>query len=248
MKIQQKVKTGRGKDRPQSTRCYVPGFLNDDQQTRVDNQQLGLTVQAPIVGNVNVSLKKPSEKKARDVIPGVVGSANGGNLSAVAILDTRRNIGIAKERAEWAKGFSQVSQSVLAVYGPIASRVRGSIPVSAQKGPKEAAAWALANPQGPPAPSGSSQAQSPSPTITQPYTQVPMPQPGVVAIGPSAQPEYILPTPPSQLPGGSTDVPAQVAQPGQADVTGGGGSGSGFDMNKALPLIGLGLALMFGRK
>lgn len=94
-----------------------------------------------------ISFKTPSEVRARRVIPAVVASANQGNLRAVAVLDTRRNIGIARERAEWARGYGQVTPSVLASYQTVqASRSRIDVPASAQSGPEAAATWALQTP------------------------------------------------------------------------------------------------------
>lgn len=97
---------------------------------------------AQVAKFAGVSFKTPSEKRAAKVIPGVVSAANAGTMAAVAILDTRRNIGIAKERAEWAKGFAQVSASVLAAYTPNRAKWVDSIPSSAQAGPEAAASYA----------------------------------------------------------------------------------------------------------
>lgn len=93
-----------------------------------------------------ISFKTPSETRARRVIPAVVASANQGNLRAVAILDTRRNIGISAERAEWARGYGQVAQSILATYTPRRTEIVSGIPASAQSSPENAASWALQTP------------------------------------------------------------------------------------------------------
>lgn len=107
------------------------------------SRRLGLSIQAPVVGKVGISLKTPSEKRAASVIGPVIASANGGNLNAVAILDSRRSIGISVERAVWQKGFDQVLSAVRASYDPQRSALLASIPGSAQVGPEAAAAWAL---------------------------------------------------------------------------------------------------------
>lgn len=98
---------------------------------------------AQVAKVAGISTKTPSEKRARAVIPSVVAAANNGNMSAVAILDTRRNIGIAKERAEWAKGYSQIRPDVLAAYAPNRVKWVDMIPASAQAGPEAAASYAL---------------------------------------------------------------------------------------------------------
>lgn len=104
---------------------------------------------APIVAGIatkvfgGISFKTPSEKRAAKVIGPVIAAANQGNLRAVAILDSRRDLGIAKERAVWANGFSKVSPSVLAVYGPQRAAIVAAIPASAKSGPEAAASWAL---------------------------------------------------------------------------------------------------------
>jgi hypothetical protein len=166
---------------------------------RVGRQPWGLgavAVNTP-VGGVKFSLKTPSEKRARKVIPGVVASANSGNLTAVAVMDNRRRIGgagIAKERAEWEKGFSQVSAPVKASYIPVAGRLLASIP-SGYKGPEEAAQYALANPQGVPQQS--------------------------VTVTPSVGPAI-----PAQSPSDATGapLPSQIYQsPSQSPVASGGG-------------------------
>lgn len=121
---------------------------------RANGDRLGA---APVVAAVasagakkifgGISFKTPSETRARRVIPAVVASANQGNLRAVAVLDTRRSIGIAKERAEWARGYGQVTPSILATYQTTqASRSRIEVPASAQSGPEAAATWALQTP------------------------------------------------------------------------------------------------------
>jgi hypothetical protein len=96
---------------------------------------------------VGISFKQPSEKRAAAVLPGVVQSANSGNLLAVGILDTRRSIGISAERAVWAGGFGQVSASVLEVYNrpDVRAKVVGMIPASAQSSPEAAANYATSN-------------------------------------------------------------------------------------------------------
>jgi len=99
-----------------------------------------------VIGKVGVSFATPSEKRAARVIGPVVQAANAGNLNAVAILDSRRSIGIDKERAVWAQGFSQVTPQVLAVYSPHRSDLIAAIPESAQAGPEAAASWALQSP------------------------------------------------------------------------------------------------------
>lgn len=90
-------------------------------------------------------LTTPSEKRAANVIGGVVESANGGNLVAVAVLDARKDIGIAKERAVWAGGFGKVSAAVLASYSPRRNALIAAIPASAQASPEAAAAYAVSN-------------------------------------------------------------------------------------------------------
>lgn len=105
--------------------------------------RLGLMVTAPVVGNVGISFTTPSEKRAANVIGPVVASANNGNLNAVAILDSRRSLGIVDERAVWAKGFNQVLPAIRAVYDPQRNALVASIPASAQKSPEAAASWAL---------------------------------------------------------------------------------------------------------
>jgi hypothetical protein len=92
---------------------------------------------------VHVSLKTPSEKRARKVIPAVVASANSGNMAAVAILDSRRTrAGIQKERNEWSHGFDQVAASVLAKYTPDRLKYIAAIPPDAQASPEAAASYA----------------------------------------------------------------------------------------------------------
>lgn len=113
-----------------------------------DDGELGI---APVAIATGLSFltalgKKGSNARAAAVIPTVVNSANGGNLMAVAILDTRRSIGIAKERAVWANGFSQVHPDVLAAYDPLAARVKAMIPATAQATPEAAAQFAVSNP------------------------------------------------------------------------------------------------------
>ncbi len=94
---------------------------------------------------ISVSLKTPSETRAARVLPGVVSNANGGNLVGVAILDTRRSIGIAKENEVWAGGYAQVSASVLSDYLPLRSRVIATIPPTAQASPEDAAKYVANN-------------------------------------------------------------------------------------------------------
>jgi hypothetical protein len=92
---------------------------------------------------VHISLKTPSEKRARKVIPAVVASANSGNMAAVAILDRRRtSAGIQKERNEWEHGYSQIAASVLAKYLPDRAKYLAAIPASAQASPEAAASYA----------------------------------------------------------------------------------------------------------
>jgi len=109
-------------------------------------KRLGLTVQTP-VAKLSLSLKTPSEKRAAAVMGPVVAAANGGNLNAVAILDTRRSIGIGAERAVWSSGYNQVLGSVLQTYLPQRGTIVASIPASAQSSPEAAASWALNTPQ-----------------------------------------------------------------------------------------------------
>lgn len=106
---------------------------------------------AQVAKLAGVSFKTPSEKRARAVIPGIVAAANNGNMAAVAILDTRRGIGIDKEKAEWAKGYSQISSAVLQAYTPNRARYIDAIPASAQAGPEAAASYALQSSVGLPA-------------------------------------------------------------------------------------------------
>lgn len=112
--------------------------------------QFGLVpaIAAPLISKVapKISFKTPSDKRAERVLGGVVSAANSGNLNAVAILDTRRNIGIAAERAVWAKGYAQLSSAVLAAYTPNRAAIIAAIPASAQKSPEAAAAWATGTP------------------------------------------------------------------------------------------------------
>lgn len=93
-----------------------------------------------------VSFATPSDKRASGVVGQVVQAANAGNLNAVVILDSRRNIGVAAERAVWAKGFVQVSPAVLSVYAPHRNDLISAIPESAQASPEAAASWALQSP------------------------------------------------------------------------------------------------------
>lgn len=93
-----------------------------------------------------VSFATPSGKRASGVVGRVIQAANAGNLNAVAILDSRRNIGIAAERAVWANGFAQVSPAVLSVYAPHRNDLILAIPESAQASPEAAASWALQSP------------------------------------------------------------------------------------------------------
>jgi hypothetical protein len=90
-----------------------------------------------------VSFATPSEKRAAKVIGPVIASANGGNLRAVAVLDSRRTIGIAKEQRVWGDGFAKVSPDVLAQYLPNRSALIAAIPAGAQSNPEAAAAYAL---------------------------------------------------------------------------------------------------------
>lgn len=246
-----KIPTGRGKDRPKDTRCYVPGFLDDATQHAVDQQQLGIL---PVLAVASVAsklplasmFKTPSDKRAKKVIGPVIASANSGNLTAVAVMDNRRRVGgagIASERAVWQNGFNQVTGAVRAVYDPIASRILGSIP-SGYKGPEEAAAYALANPQGPPAAGTSAPPTQGVPTPQQPSVLPPPAQPALPGYQPPAyqppsyQPPNITITMPGAsgggtvpqsteaLPGGETPATDALAKPpvkaSLADMFGGG--------------------------
>lgn len=86
--------------------------------------------------------KRPSDQRAAAVLPTVVSQANGGNLVAVAILDTRRTFGISSERAVWTTGYNQVSPQIIAAYLPVRDRVIATIPQEAQATPEAAAGYA----------------------------------------------------------------------------------------------------------
>jgi hypothetical protein len=247
--VRKKIPTGRGKDRPKDTRCYVPGYLDDATQHAVDQQQLGL-VPLAIAGAVASKLplasmfKTPSDKRAKKVIGPVIASANSGNLTAVAVMDNRRRIGgagIASERAVWQNGFNQVTGAVRAVYDPIASKILGSIP-SGYKGPEEAAAYALAHPQGPPTAgtgTGPTQGvpgpQQPGvlPQPAQPSTPGYQPPtsggPNITITMPGASGGGTVPQSTEALPGGETPATDALAKPpakaSLADMFGGGSMG-----------------------
>jgi hypothetical protein len=87
----------------------------------------------------NISLKTPSEARAASVIPDVVKAANAGNMLAVKVLDERRTIGIAAERAEWVKGYAQVTPAMIQKY----NTVKSTLPAADHTGPEAAAGWAL---------------------------------------------------------------------------------------------------------
>lgn len=127
-----------------------PHTLGDDGMGFVPPHTLGLgplaPFIAPVVSHVHVSFSTSAAKRAQNVIGRVIQSANAGNLNAVAIMDARRFIGIASERAVWANGFAQVSPQVLAVYAPHAIDLKSAIPESAEAGPEAAASWALRTP------------------------------------------------------------------------------------------------------
>lgn len=59
----------------------------------------------PVIGGF---LKTPSEKRAAAVAPGVIQSANAGNLVAVKGIMRRTQMGIAKERAVWQAALAQI--------------------------------------------------------------------------------------------------------------------------------------------
>lgn len=99
-----------------------------------------------VASKIHISFGTPSATRARNVIGPVIQAANAGNLNAVAILDSRRSIGIDSERAVWSNGFAQVSPNVLAVYSPHRADLIAAIPESAQSGPEAAASWALQSP------------------------------------------------------------------------------------------------------
>lgn len=104
-----------------------------------------VTIPTPIGGGVKISLAKPSEQRAAAVLSSVVQSALSGNLTALKCLDERRNLGIAKERAVWAGGYSQVvtqRPDLLQLYNQNKAR----IPAVNNATPESAAQSALANP------------------------------------------------------------------------------------------------------
>lgn len=255
-----RVVAAKKQPKPKGTRCYVPGYCDEASQFIIDQSQLGiapLAIAAKAVSIIpGISFKTPSEKRARKVIPGVVASANNGNLVAVAVMDNRRRIGgagIAKERAEWQKGFDSVVQSVRAVYDPIANRVLASIP-SGYKGPEEAAQYATQVVKGP-SDFAAPQAGQPTqqPVVQQPVVQQPASGGGGFTLPPinisvpAPAPSGTLPVPATSLPGGESQVPEEVAkgaadqqgtQPGLASMFGGG------DQMTKLILAGTGLYIL----
>lgn len=225
MPVKRAVKAMR-QPKPKGTRCYVPGYVDEGAQFIIDQSQLGiapLAIAAKAFSVIpGISFKTPSEKRARKVIPGVVSSANSGNLVAVAVMDNRRRIGgagIAKERAEWQKGFDQVIPAVRAVYDPIASKVLASIP-SGYPGPEAAAQYATQTVKGPSdftAPQAGQPAISQPPIAQQPVV-IQQPSGGGINLPPinisiPAPPSGTLPTPTTSLPGGEPQVPDDVSQP-----------------------------------
>lgn len=92
-----------------------------------------------ISSKIHISFKTPSEKRAAKVLPGVVAAAMGGNLLAVKVLDTRRFLGIQKERDVWASGYNQVAQArpdLISAY----EAHKDSLGAIDQSGPEAAAA------------------------------------------------------------------------------------------------------------
>jgi hypothetical protein len=197
---------------------------------------------------LGISFKTPSEKRAAKVLGGVVNSANAGNLNAVAILDSRRYIGIAKERAVWSGGFNRVSSSVRAAYDPMAAALKAGIPASAQSGPEAAAQWALSNPR---MASAAPSAPAVAPAAPPPITTAPA-APSTTVItpsGPVVTPSQPASLPVASLPGGTEtsylpSVPELPgAMPSEAPVSAppaerGGG-------NKTLLLLGAAAAAAF---
>lgn len=152
-------------------------------QSMLSGNRRGLGV-APAVAmaasKIHISLKTPSEKRAANVLSGVVNAANAGNLRAVAILDSRRSLGISKERAVWASGYNRVRADVLANYAAQRNALIAAIPASAQKDPEAAAAYAKSG--------GSAMV---IPTVVPPSSATIQDTPGVMDASPPAPPSVV---------------------------------------------------------
>lgn len=242
------------RDRPQGTRCYVPGYLNDADQFRVDGIGIAPLAVAAIAKRVlRISFKKPSGKRAAAVIGGVINSALGGNLTAVKCLWERRNIaGIAKERAVWASGLNKVTSQKPELI-TLMTRYFSLIPAIDHSSPESAARTAIERVYTGPQP-GSMLPGQPGPisVITPVGPSVPTPgAPGTISILPPYTPPWFGPPTTGPAPVGPPvpgypEIPAEPTVPPVAQA----GMFGGFDMGKMLipGLVLLGISMLSGKR
>jgi hypothetical protein len=88
--------------------------------------------------------KTPSEKRAAKVLPAVVASAMGGNLTALKAMKDRSTFGISKERAVWLGGYNKVASARPDLVAALAANLR-FIPRIDNSTPESAASSAIAN-------------------------------------------------------------------------------------------------------
>lgn len=217
--------------KPPGTRCYVPGYVDDATQFAIDQSQLGV---APAVVGVasgavklatggrvlGVSFKTPAHKRAAKEAPALYQRAIAGDNAALVELERlSRQAATSKAKAIFRQWYDKAIAAG-------AGKVQATAPAPAPGQPAIAPPAAPA----PPPPSG----------VTPP--SVPTIGPITVTLPQAPSPGYI-PAPPSTLPGGEPQVPPETgATTQQAGMFGAEG------LKGALPLLALGLALMFGRK
>lgn len=238
-----KVRIGRGQDRPGGTRCYVPGYLDDNMQHVADMQQLGITPVAVYgaaqAGGLKISLKKGSPRMFGGPLVSTVNSFRSryesGDVGVIREMDRARKT--AKDKSAWQRIWNELLPTW-------STRTAAQYELIKQLDP---GANVSPPPSGAAAPPGvvTQPTQPGAQPVTQPITTQPV-LPGTPSISitlPSPAP--VMPIPPSQLPGGEPQVPSEAAptQPVRAGMFGG-------DMGKLLipGIVLLVASQVFGKK
>lgn len=102
----------------------------------------GAAAAGSLIPGIHIDFRAPSDARARAVIGQVISSAEGGNLTAAAVLDQRRFFGIVAERAVWASGWNTFVQAAPAVAASYAQH-KAEIPAIDNSTPETAAQSAL---------------------------------------------------------------------------------------------------------